>query len=140
MSLTLQELSNACGVSVGYLSQVERDNAVPTLGTLAEIVAPGRTSMLSPRGSLRSLGEVTDEALVARVVRGPEQLVDDEADAAGLRREHPPEVGDRRGIDVVHAAIEIEAVDSGGFDENKIRTVSENAKTLKFDQSGFEKE
>lgn len=38
------------------------------LGTLAEIVAPGRTSMLSPRGSLRSLGEVTDEALVARHV------------------------------------------------------------------------
>lgn len=38
------------------------------LGTLAEIVAPGRTSMLSPRGSLRSLGELTDEALVARHV------------------------------------------------------------------------
>lgn len=39
MSMTLQELSNACGVSVGYISQVERDNAVPTLGTLAEIAA-----------------------------------------------------------------------------------------------------
>ncbi|GAB1365112.1 hypothetical protein MASR1M32_43480 [Rhodobacter sp.] len=39
MGLTLQELCNACGVSVGYLSQVERDNAVPTLGTLAEIAA-----------------------------------------------------------------------------------------------------
>jgi len=39
MAMTLQELSNACGVSVGYLSQVERDNAVPTLGTLAEIAA-----------------------------------------------------------------------------------------------------
>ncbi len=39
MSLTLQELSNVCGVSVGYLSQVERDNAVPTLGTLAGIAA-----------------------------------------------------------------------------------------------------
>ena len=38
------------------------------LGTVAEIVAPGRTSMLSPRGSLRSLGELTDEALVARHV------------------------------------------------------------------------
>lgn len=38
------------------------------LGTLAEIVAPGRTSMLSPRGSLRSLGELTDEAVVARHV------------------------------------------------------------------------
>jgi hypothetical protein len=25
-----------------------------------------------------------------------------------------------------------------GFDEGKVRTVSENAKTLKFDQSGFE--
>lgn len=39
MSMTLQELSDACGVSVSYISQVERDNAVPTLGTLAEIAA-----------------------------------------------------------------------------------------------------
>ncbi len=39
MSMTLQDLSNACGVSVSYLSQVERDNAVPTLGTLAEVAA-----------------------------------------------------------------------------------------------------
>ena len=34
--------------------------------------------------------------------------------------------------------IEIEATDDGGFDEGKVRTVSENASTLKFDQSGFE--
>ena len=34
--------------------------------------------------------------------------------------------------------IEIEATDTVGFDEGKVRTVSENAKTLKFDQSGFE--
>jgi len=34
--------------------------------------------------------------------------------------------------------IEIEATDTAGFDEGKVRTVSENAKTLKFDQSGFE--
>ena len=34
--------------------------------------------------------------------------------------------------------IEIEATDSGGFNESRVRTVSENAKTLKFDQSGFE--
>lgn len=39
MSMTLQDLSNGCGVSVSYLSQIERDNAVPTLGTLAEIAA-----------------------------------------------------------------------------------------------------
>lgn len=39
MSMTLQELGKACGVSASYLSQVERDNAVPTLGTLAEIAA-----------------------------------------------------------------------------------------------------
>ncbi|KUI22690.1 AAA family ATPase [Mycobacterium sp. GA-1285] len=42
-----------------------------------------------------------------------------------------------QGINLV-VKIEIEAVDSTGFDENKVRTVSENAKTLKFDQSGFE--
>ncbi|MEO5316324.1 Swt1 family HEPN domain-containing protein [Pseudarthrobacter sp. CC12] len=34
--------------------------------------------------------------------------------------------------------IEIEATDMTGFDEGKVRTVSENARTLKFDQSGFE--
>ncbi|AFR31400.1 Swt1 family HEPN domain-containing protein [Arthrobacter sp. Rue61a] len=34
--------------------------------------------------------------------------------------------------------IEIEATDLAGFSDAKIRTVSENAKTLKFDQSGFE--
>jgi predicted AAA+ superfamily ATPase len=42
-----------------------------------------------------------------------------------------------QGINLV-VKIEIEAVDINGFDENKIRTVSENSKTLKFDQSGFE--
>ncbi|WP_246248856.1 helix-turn-helix domain-containing protein [Chelativorans alearense] len=37
LGLTLQELGKAAGLSVGYLSQVERDNATPTLGTLAQI-------------------------------------------------------------------------------------------------------
>ena len=34
--------------------------------------------------------------------------------------------------------IEIEATNQRGFGDGKVRTVSENAKTLKFDQSGFE--
>ena len=34
--------------------------------------------------------------------------------------------------------IEIEATRPAGFDEGRVRTVSENARTLKFDQSGFE--
>jgi hypothetical protein len=34
--------------------------------------------------------------------------------------------------------IEIEATNKDGFGDGKVRTVSENAKTLKFDQSGFE--
>ncbi|WP_250285648.1 Swt1 family HEPN domain-containing protein [Frankia sp. CiP1_Cm_nod2] len=34
--------------------------------------------------------------------------------------------------------IEIEATKSTGFEEGQVRTVSENARTLKFDQSGFE--
>lgn len=34
--------------------------------------------------------------------------------------------------------IEIEAVNKSGFGDGRIRTVSENARTLKFDQSGFE--
>lgn len=36
--------------------------------------------------------------------------------------------------------IEIEATDPTGFDESKVRTISENAKTLKFEQSGFEED
>lgn len=34
--------------------------------------------------------------------------------------------------------IEVEATHTTGFDEGKVRTVSENARTLKFDQAGFE--
>ncbi|MCX8507423.1 MAG: cupin domain-containing protein [Rhodobacteraceae bacterium] len=37
MSLTLQQLGEKSGVSYSYLSQVERDNATPTLGTLAQV-------------------------------------------------------------------------------------------------------
>ncbi|MDT0300612.1 Swt1 family HEPN domain-containing protein [Streptomonospora wellingtoniae] len=41
------------------------------------------------------------------------------------------------GTDLV-VRVEIEATNPSGFDETKTRTVSENARTLKFDQSGFE--
>lgn len=34
---TLQEICDAAGISMGYLSQVERDQATPSLGTLAQI-------------------------------------------------------------------------------------------------------
>ena len=44
----------------------------------------------------------------------------------------------RNGDTNLTVRIEIEATDAGGFDEAKIRTISENAKTLKFDQAGFE--
>jgi transcriptional regulator with XRE-family HTH domain len=37
MKMTLQDLCDQSGVSVGYLSQVERDNATPSLGSLAQI-------------------------------------------------------------------------------------------------------
>lgn len=37
LSMTLQQLSAASGVSVGYLSQVERGKATPTLGTLTQV-------------------------------------------------------------------------------------------------------
>lgn len=37
LGLTLAMLCNKAGLSVGYLSQVERGNSVPTLGTLAAI-------------------------------------------------------------------------------------------------------
>jgi len=37
LGLTLQQLGDASNLSVGYLSQVERDHATPTLGSLAGI-------------------------------------------------------------------------------------------------------
>jgi transcriptional regulator with XRE-family HTH domain len=37
LGLTLRELCARTGLSVGYMSQVENDKAVPTLGTLAQI-------------------------------------------------------------------------------------------------------
>ena len=43
----------------------------------------------------------------------------------------------RPGVSLV-VRVEIEASNSTGFEESTVRTVSENAKTLKFDQSGFE--
>ena len=43
------------------------------------------------------------------------------------------------GIDL-NITIEIQANTAAGFDDAKIRTVSENANTLKFEQSGFEDE
>ena len=43
------------------------------------------------------------------------------------------------GVDLT-VTVEIEAASADGFDDAKIRTVSENATTLKFEQSGFEAE
>ena len=37
LHMTLQEICEAAGISMGYLSQVERDQATPSLGTLAQI-------------------------------------------------------------------------------------------------------
>ena len=37
LHMTLQSLGDAAGISVGYVSQVERDLASPSLGTLAQI-------------------------------------------------------------------------------------------------------
>jgi len=41
------------------------------------------------------------------------------------------------GVDL-KVTVEVEATNPEGFDEAKVRTVSENAATLKFEQSGFE--
>ncbi|MEP3279685.1 MAG: cupin domain-containing protein [Stappiaceae bacterium] len=38
-NLTLQALADQAGISVGFLSQVERDKATPSLGTLANLAA-----------------------------------------------------------------------------------------------------
>lgn len=38
-NLTLQTLADQAGISVGFLSQVERDKATPSLGTLASLAA-----------------------------------------------------------------------------------------------------
>ena len=38
----------------------------------------------------------------------------------------------------LRVSLEIEAETEDGFDESKVRVVGENARTLKFEQSGFE--
>ena len=38
----------------------------------------------------------------------------------------------------INLTVEIEAIASDGFEDGQVRTISENAGTLKFDQSGFE--
>lgn len=43
----------------------------------------------------------------------------------------------REGTTQLVVRLEIEATDAEGFDERRVRTVSENARTLKFDQTGF---
>ena len=65
MQLTLTALSQASGVSVGYLSQVERDHAVPSLGTLAQIARALKVGIdyfiatPAPRDALTREGERT---------------------------------------------------------------------------------
>jgi transcriptional regulator with XRE-family HTH domain len=39
LDMTLQQLAVSSGVSVGYISQLERGNATPTLGTLSQIAS-----------------------------------------------------------------------------------------------------
>ncbi len=62
IGLSLQELSNASGVSVSYLSQVERNNAVPTLGTLANIAAALDVGIEEFIATPRQADSVTREA------------------------------------------------------------------------------
>lgn len=39
---------------------------------------------------------------------------------------------------LIEVALPLEAITPEGFDDAKVRTVSENAATLKFEQGGFE--
>jgi len=55
LHMTLQTLADAAGISVGYVSQVERDLATPSLGTLALIARAAEGSM---RDSLSLLDQV----------------------------------------------------------------------------------
>ncbi len=59
------------------------------------------------------------------------------SDFKKLADEVPSPLGATPGV-TLNVTIEIEATTTGGFDDAKIRTVSENAATLKFEQSGFE--
>jgi predicted AAA+ superfamily ATPase len=61
-----------------------------------------------------------------------------EEDAKKFSNQTPSNPASTAGSTNLTVRIEIEATDASGFDEDKIRTVSENARTLKFDQSGFE--
>jgi transcriptional regulator with XRE-family HTH domain len=73
--MTLQMLADLAGISVGYLSQVERDNSVPSLGTLAQIaralnvgvdyfIAAPRTADALTRNGLRPRFSVDGASIV----------------------------------------------------------------------------
>lgn len=62
--------------------------------------------------------------------------------AADFRTVNEEVIAHLRGLQGANVTvrIEIEATDNSGFDEGTTRTVSENARTLKFDQSSFEED
>ena len=61
LHLTLQQLGEKSGISYSYLSQVERDNATPTLGTLAQ-VAQVRAAASAGRARTVAVPLIFDDA------------------------------------------------------------------------------
>ncbi len=85
-------------------------------GAPAAPAAPSRTRYYGSK-QLQADRYATDFKKVAEEVLGP--------------------LGATPGVEIT-VTIEIEAKSTAGFDDAKVRTVSENAATLKFEQSGFE--
>lgn len=79
LHLTLRDICEAAGITPGYLSQVERDLATPSLGTLAQIAhslnvgvdyfiaAPGAGDALTRHGERESFSVPGSEVIYERV-------------------------------------------------------------------------
>ena len=63
--LTLRSLAEACGLSVAYLSDVERGRTRPSLKTLVRIAAALGTTPSDLMAGTEALGDVTHDALPA---------------------------------------------------------------------------
>ena len=82
-TFTLKDLAEATGLSVTYLSDVERDRTTPSLKTLARVAEGLKLSTTDLIHGVDWLGEITEESLPP----GLRELKDDEVWGAQLDEE-----------------------------------------------------
>jgi predicted AAA+ superfamily ATPase len=117
------------------VANAQRDAEVASEPATTADGATGSTEPQPPAG----VGEPAQSILLKTRFFGSKRLQADRyaTDFKKLADEVLAPLSTTPGVDLT-VTIEIEATAREGFDDNKVRTVSENATTLKFEQSGFE--